>query len=220
MFERLSAWTVITLVCAMFTGCHSLPSVTVDSKIKGTGDEVGYLVGSVGITAASKISPMEQSLLFRKRGTSQMASAKLLDNWMVKSKQLKDSTGKASLFAIPLKPGHYEMYNINFNVNGFLIWKKEDFSIPLKVEAGQAFYLGDFRSNCVYRPPERRSQNGTQCYFIRTNQLERDKHLLAAEYPRLPEIQAVELKQIDTALPVIMDMERPLEFIKSLQGGK
>lgn len=208
-FPALRALPLLAL--AALGGCYSLSPVKVDSALEPQNDaQAGYLVGVLGKTPEGANG---QALLIRKRGTDQVARVQVTDTWALKTRHDLDGRDWSSPFAIALQPGQYELYNVNFTHNGYQLWKKDDFSIPVTISAGKAAYIGNFRASCF--------QNLTSaCYFLRRDQLAKDSAALKGAYPQLPAIEEAKLSRLDNAAPIIVDQGTNPKLFQVLQGGK
>ena len=216
---RISTLLLATLM-SLLSGCYSLSPVRVAAELSPAQDDsnAGYLVGVVGVSSVTKISADVQSLFIRKRGTAHTAQAYLIDNWMLSTKQEKQENGKAGYFVMPLTPGEYEIYNVQFKMGGTTMWKKEDFSVPMKVEPGKAYYIGDYRSNCFNLGLGRGSR--TVCQFLRSNNFAQDSVKLRQQYPHLPDIEPIDLGNLEVARPFIMNASSAQGLLELLQGRK
>lgn len=217
---RLTAclWLVLPLV---LSGCYSTSQVPSPLRPAKNSDQVGYLVGSLGNSSNIGNTPSEQQIMFRMRGGVHKAWVRMMDSFLLHTPApiTEPEGGKAGVFVMPLKPGEYELYNVQFSFGGSAtVWKKEDISIPLTVEAGKAYYLGDFRSVCFKRSSLYRINQ--VCSLLRSNQLSRDRALINSTYPQLPELQWTELEQLHTAFPLILNGNDPEQALKSLMEGK
>lgn len=209
---RISALLLAALL-GLVSGCQTLSPVRVASEITPAKDDPngGYLVGVIGVSPDSKFSAINQSLFIRKRGTDHTAQAYMMDNWMIGTKREKQGDSKVSYFAIPLMPGDYEIYNFRFLVDRTTLWKKEDFSVPLRVEPGKAYYVGDYRSNCFA------FNSRLLCNFLRSDNLAQDSVKLRQEYPYLPDIESLEVNLQD-AYPLIRNRESAQGLLERMQG--
>ncbi|SHN03518.1 hypothetical protein SAMN05216288_0338 [Pseudomonas punonensis] len=195
------------LCCALLflnlAGCYSLSPVDIDKSIRPAKDgATSYLVGVVGVWPDAKYSLHEQSLLLRQKGGGGSASARLRNNVHLRTpRDIRDGRrGIGTLFVMPLKPGQYELYNVLFKRSeGTTAWRREDFSIPLQLEPGKAYYIGDFRAACI-------DYDG-HCSFIHSYNLKRDQALTTGKHPELPPLQQLELKHMEGAYPIMLDSE-------------
>ena len=109
------------LCCALLllnlAGCYSLSPIDIDKSIRPAKDgATSYLVGVVGVWPDAKYSLHEQSLLLRQKGGGGSASARLRNNVHLRTtRDIRDGRrGIGTLFVMPLKPGQYELYNVQF----------------------------------------------------------------------------------------------------------
>lgn len=155
-----------------------------------TPENAGYLVGSIGYYTAKKDQAGATSnfLFFRLTGNDAAASLAAIRGFIISSDYKEaDRTGK--VFAIPLKPGDYEFYNVKFEFSGMFIstryWAKRDFSAPFTVEKGKVHYAGDFLAYGRYEKNSLGISAPAGAYFVHTKNLERDREMLLAKYPEL-----------------------------------
>ena len=216
---RLSPLLLLGLL-ALLTGCHSLSPIQRGGMTLAAMDDpqAAFLVGAVGIAGTSAVKPDQARLFLRQRGQEEFINVGIMDDWAVKtSHQIRQPDGsKATLFALPLKPGQYELYTLSFHFGGSWITPRETFSVPLQIEAGKTYYLGDFRAECVWRKPARRRDNGTACRFIRHQSLEAQQAQLRQLFPQIGTVEALNLR-LAPAAPFIIDM-RILELMESLRS--
>ncbi|OLU16539.1 MULTISPECIES: hypothetical protein [unclassified Pseudomonas] len=195
------------LFCALLflnlAGCYSLSPIDIDKSIRPAKDgATSYLVGVVGVWPDAKYSLHEQSLLLRQKGGGGSASARLRNNVHLRTpRDIRDGRrGIGTLFVMPLKPGRYELYNVLFKrSDGTTTWKREDFSIPLQLEPGKAYYIGDFRAACL--------DYNARCAFIHSYDIKRDQALVTSKHPELPPLQLIELEHLDGAYPILLDSD-------------
>lgn len=184
-------------------GCYSLSPIDIDKSIRpAEGGATSYLVGVVGVWPDAKYSLHEQSLLLRQKGGGGAASARLRNNVHLRTpRDIRDGRrGIGTLFVMPLKPGRYELYNVLFKrSNGTTAWRREDFSIPLRLEPGKAYYIGDFRAACI--------DYNARCAFIHSYNLKRDQALTIGKHPELPPLQQLELEHMESAYPILLDSD-------------
>jgi hypothetical protein len=209
--------SLLTLLFAL-SGCYSLPSTHVDDELAPTADSgVAYLVGVVGIWPKAAYTAQEQMLMIRPRGSDDFATARLHNQFYARTPRDVRETGHGigSLFVMRLKPGRYEIYNLRFDRGTQRFWSREDFTIGMQLEAGKAYYIGDFRGGCLS------PTLGAGCVFLHSDHLERDAALVRANYPQVPALQKLDLPNIDTATPFIREENGPSSSVyKSLLSGK
>lgn len=105
----------------------------------------------------------------------------------VRDYRLKDGIGYA--FAIPLPEGKYEFYNYDFD-DGAKKWKaRKDFSIVIEIKAGRALYIGETVAHKKYAESVSGTLVSAGGYFTSSDQLERDKVILARKFPVLANIK-------------------------------
>lgn len=201
------------LPLALLTACAAKPPVVVSQTLQpAAGAPAAYLVGSIG-PLGRDAAYTNQRILLRKRGVADGAAA-----WWGHidvahtPKDIEDTHGRdkdapkgeASVFVMPLKPGDYEFYDIQFFWNtgngGFRsVQAREQFLVPMHLEPGKAYYIGEFRSRCL---------TTTVCVFFHGNQQLRDEPIARGYSPQLPALQALELN-LAPAFPFVVDTARP-----------
>lgn len=196
------------LPVALIAGCAAQPSSLVSEPLQPTaGGPVAYLVGSIG-PLGRDAAYTNQRILLRERGSQYGAAA-----WWGHAdvahtpKDIEDSRssdkaalpGEASVFVMPLKPGDYEFYDFQFFWNGYnssfrSLQAREQFLVPLRLEPGKAYYIGEFRSRCL----------GTAaCLFFHGDQQPRDEAIARRYNPVLPTLQALNL-DLAPAFPFVV----------------
>ncbi|MCQ9427091.1 hypothetical protein NRB16_26625 [Pseudomonas sp. LJDD11] len=198
------------LPIALMTGCAAKSSVFVSEPLQPTaGSPVAWLVGSIGPQGRDSAFT-NQRILLRKRGSQDGAAA-----WWGHAevahtpKDIEDSRsadekalpGQASVFVMPLKPGDYELYDFQFfwtgaNSSFRSLQAREQFVVPLRLEAGKAYYLGEFRSRCI---------GMSVCMFLHANQQPRDEQIARRYSPGLPVLQPMNL-DLKPAYPFVLPM--------------
>lgn len=200
----LSRVWVPLVFTGVLTACTSQSSSFVNETLyPSNGAPAAYLVGSIGPMSASLSPAINQRLLFRKRGSEYGAAA----IWAGKSggtpQDIKDQTGSASVFVLKLKPGDYELYDFQLLYTRYApgggttftsTQSREKLNVPLRLQAGKAYYLGEFRSKCL---------NGSFCSFLWRDQLSRDELFARQQAPDLPELQLMNL-DFTPAIPFIL----------------
>ncbi|WP_455924665.1 hypothetical protein [Pseudomonas putida] len=178
-------------------GCIPQSASLVDTPLQpGAGEPVAYLVGSIGSDNNRLSGGSTQQLLIRKRGSQDQAAARWRkQGFYYTPADVTDAQGDlASVFVLPLKPGDYELYD--YRLQSFvgpasrvmlsIRHAREQFTLPLHLEAGKAYYLGEFRGVCA---------SETRCGFVWRNPLARDEAIARRKTPQLPTL-------IPTALPM------------------
>lgn len=199
-----ASWAVWGVLALGLSGCYSLSPTAIDRELAPRkGESVSYLVGVVGVWPDSAYGAHEQSILIRRPGEQASASARLVNRVSTRTKRdLRETKrGIGTLFVMPLKPGRYEIHNVLFRWQSSTRKSRKDFSIPLLLEPGKAYYVGDFRAACM--------QVRTLCTFLHSSHLERDQALVRENYPELPALQPVELEQMESAFPVLVQESDP-----------
>lgn len=98
---------------------------------------------------------------------------------------MKDAAGAASVFVLALRPGDYEFYDFQFFSSSYSptlgtttsVQAREKFNLPLRLKAGNAYYLGEFRSLCL---------GASLCAFRWRDQQGRDEPLARHSVAGLP----------------------------------
>lgn len=182
------------LPLAVLSGCAAQSPVFVSEPLQpAAGGPVAYLVGSIG-PLGRDAAYTNQRILLRKRGVPDGAAAWWGHAAVAHTPQdIQDSRspddkalpGEASVFVMPLKPGDYELYDFQFFWNGAnssfrSVQAREQFVIPLRLEPGKAYYLGEFRSRCI---------DVSACIFVHDSQQPRDEVIARRYSPDLPVLQ-------------------------------
>lgn len=209
-------FAVLTLLLGL-SGCYSLSPTQIDDELAPSADSgTAYLVGVVGIWPKASYAAQEQMLLIRKRGSDEFASARLHNEFYARTARDVRETGHGigTLFVMPLKPGRYEIYNVRFDRGRSVSWSREDFTIGMQLEAGKAYYIGDFRAGCV-------SPTDSTCLFLHCDHLERDAALVRARYPQVPGLQRLDMPNLYTATPFIREENGTSASVyKAMLSGK
>ncbi|MGY4495384.1 hypothetical protein [Pseudomonas sp. TE3610] len=206
MLSRLFALCALTLLAATLTGCITQPAADVSGPLQPhPGEPVAYLVGAIGPLNAASASWQDQRLLLRKRGSEYGAAAVWHHQPTIFTPQDVKDSGSASVFVMALKPGDYELYDAPFSTLDYVPGvgtmarsqaPREKFNLPLRLEAGKAYYLGEFRSYCF----------AAGCAYLWRDQLHRDQPLAQRQVPSLPTLQALPLN-LNNARPYIVPAE-------------
>ncbi|PNG30066.1 MULTISPECIES: hypothetical protein [Pseudomonas] len=208
MFRVLKASSLL-LATSIISGCISQPAAIVSAPLQPAANEpTTYLVGAIGPQylggggAATNLR-----LLIRKRGSIYGAAALWEGDPRPTPEDIHEPRAAGSVFVMPLKPGDYEFYNFQFwsmvytpGLGSRLQSQeaREEFVLPLRLEAGKAYYIGEFRSVC---------SQVTQCFFAWSNQMPRDAVIAQRQVPGLPELQWMPL-DLDKAKPFILPVDK------------
>jgi hypothetical protein len=195
---------VAGLLASLLSGCITESASWVSEPLQAKANEpVAYLIGSIG-PRSLKLSPADNQRLFiRKRG-SQYGAAGI---WKMAGaystpQDIQDASGAASVFVLALKPGDYEFYDFQFFSARYTpglgtvyssMEAREKFNLPLRLEAGKAYYMGEYRSLCL---------NGIGCTFLWRDQRARDAAIAQRQVPGLPPLQSLKL-DLKSAEPYI-----------------
>lgn len=182
------------LMTAALTGCGTQPASVVSAPLlPGPQEPVAYLVGSIGPQSLMASPAPNQRLLFRKRGSAFGAAGVWVGMGRETPQDVKDSVGAASVFVLPLKPGDYEFYDFQFFSSNYSptlgttytsVQAREKFNLPLRLQAGKAYYLGEFRSLCL---------GASLCSFRWRDQQARDEAIARQSTPGLPSLELLPL---------------------------
>ncbi|AIN58112.1 hypothetical protein QVM48_01310 [Pseudomonas soli] len=217
MSELLRAFARL-LPLALLTGCAAKsPALVSEALQPAAGGPVTYLVGSIGPLGRDS-AYTNQRILLRKRGAQDGAAAwwgfaevahTPKDIEEVRGPDKQALPGEASVFVMPLKPGDYEFYDFQFFWNGYnggysSIRAREQFLVPMHLEAGKAYYIGEFRSRCL---------GLSACMFFHGDQQPRDEVIARRYTPGLPPLQALNLNMAP-AFPFVMPLPQAAQPAK------
>lgn len=182
------------LMTAALAGCGTQPASLVSQPLQpGPQEPVAYIVGSIGPQSLNASPAPNQRLLFRKRGSAFGAAAIWVGAGQQTPQDVKDASGAASVFVLALKPGDYEFYDFQFFSSSYSptlgttytsVQAREKFNLPLRLKAGNAYYLGEFRSLCL---------GASLCAFRWRDQQGRDEPLARHYVPGLPTLELLPL---------------------------
>lgn len=182
------------LMALALTGCGTQSASLVSQPLQpGPQEPVAYLVGSIGPQNFNASPAPNQRLLFRKRGSAFGAAAVWVGMGQQTPQDVKDAAGAASVFVLALKPGDYEFYDFQFFSSSYSptlgttytsVQAREKFNLPLRLQAGKAYYLGEFRSLCL---------GASLCAFRWRDQHGRDEPLARQYVPGLPSLEVLTL---------------------------
>ncbi len=182
------------LMASALAGCGTQPASLVSQPLQpGPQDPVAYLVGSIGPQSLAASPAPNQRLLFRKRGSEYGAAGVWVGAGRATPQDVQEQDGAASVFVLPLKPGDYEFYDFQFFSSNYSptlgttytsIQAREKFNLPLRLQAGKAYYLGEFRSLCL---------GASLCAFRWRDQQGRDEPLARQSVAGLPALQLLPL---------------------------
>ena len=205
---RFSRPLALLLMAAALTGCGTQPAAVVSEPLlPGPQEPVAYLVGSIGPQSLAASPAPNQRLLFRKRGSAYGAAGVWVGMGRETPQDVKDATGAASVFVLPLKPGDYEFYDFQFfssNYSPYMgttytsVQAREKFNLPLRLQPGKAYYLGEFRSLCL---------GGSLCAFRWRDQQARDEAIARQSVPGLPPLELMPLDYRSAAPYIIVPQE-------------
>lgn len=206
--SRFSRPLALLLMAAALTGCGTQPASMVSAPLlPGPQEPVAYLVGSIGPQSLVASPAPNQRLLFRKRGSAYGAAGIWVGTGKETPQDVKDSTGAASVFVLPLKPGDYEFYDFQFFSSTYSpymgttytsVQAREKFNLPLRLQPGKAYYLGEFRSLCL---------GGSLCAFRWRDQQGRDEAIARQSVPGLPPLELMPLDYRSAAPYIIVPQE-------------
>lgn len=191
---RFSRPLAVFFMAVALTGCGTQPASLVSQPLQpGPTEPVAYLVGSIGPQSLIASPAPNQRLLFRKRGSAYGAAGVWVGVGRETPQDVKDKDGAASVFVLALKPGDYEFYDFQFFSSNYSptlgttftsVQAREKFNLPLRLQAGKAYYLGEFRSLCL---------GASLCAFRWRDQLGRDEPIARQSAPGMPALQLLPL---------------------------
>ncbi len=194
------------LMAAALTGCGTQPASMVSAPLlPGPNEPVAYLVGSIGPQSLLASPAPNQRLLFRKRGSEYGAAGIWIGMGRETPQDVKETDGAASVFVLPLKPGDYEFYDFQFFSSNYSptlgttytsVQAREKFNLPLRLQAGKAYYLGEFRSLCL----------GGSCAFRWRDQQARDEAIARQSVPGLPSLELMPLDYRSAAPYIVVPL--------------
>lgn len=206
--SRFSRPLALLLMAAALTGCGTQPASMVSAPLlPGPQEPVAYLVGSIGPQILAASPAPNQRLLFRKRGSAYGAAGIWVGMGKETPQDVKDSSGAASVFVLPLKPGDYEFYDFQFFSSTYSpymgttytsVQAREKFNLPMRLQPGKAYYLGEFRSLCL---------GGSLCAFRWRDQQARDEAIARQSVPGLPTLELMPLDYRSAAPYIIVPQE-------------
>lgn len=203
--SRMCKSVLMALMAVALNGCITQSASLVSPALQPQpGAPVAYLVGSIGPQNVLVSQASTQTLLIRRRGTADEAQARWRHQGAYRTPADIELGGgtSASVFVLPLTPGDYELYDYRlhslYTQRGLTIdstlHAREEFTVPLHLEAGKAYYLGEFRSICT---AERR------CGFLWRDQLTRDEGPARQRVPQLPRLEEARLDLQDAGVIII-----------------
>lgn len=178
---------LITMVSLVLGGCATMiPS-------NYSGPDAGYLVFGFGAAPGTTYSAYK--FMIRKKGeNSETAISYLQDNlfWSTE-RDFDDQTENGYVAVRSLPQGDYEIYNFEIHLNGGMIQtdygSRNDFSIPFKVTAGKAVYIGDFTAVKLTGRNIFGMSVHAGAYFLVSDKSGRDLPIARRKVPTLPEVQ-------------------------------
>lgn len=216
MFQTLRIPCLVALLGAL-VGCSQHSSMVSEPLQPLANEPKAYLIGSIGPKYLALSTAENQRLLFRKRGSRYGAAGVWVGGTQPTPEDVKDADGVASVFVLPLKPGEYEFYDFQLVSTTYQPGlgtvftsreAREKFNLPLRLEAGKAYYLGEFRSTCI--------QLG-MCRFLWRNEIARDGAIAKRQHPGMPVPEALHL-DMKAAASFIMD-DTASKAIESATGA-
>jgi len=141
---------LIAVLAAALAGCapFARPSAQVDLS---NPDKVGYIVGSIGRLSPSPFEVYKITICDdQHRDVSELSYKVLM--WPLKGpdeKEIVDLGYTGNSFVIALPEGSYE-FCAYVVADGGRVARNDRFSIPLKVQAGKANYIGRYMSATSY----------------------------------------------------------------------
>ncbi len=170
-------------------------------------EDAAYLIGSIGFRSSGEHKSVNNfsRLIYRRKGVEHRGDIVMSQSWMFPVEIHYEEPGrKGRMFALPLQPGEYELVNVHFYYNNGQVEKsweaKEDFSVPFSMEAGKAYYIGDFLARGYWGKNIFGITIPAGGHFVHRYNLGRDLPLLKAKFPELAEKDVVTL-DLDAEVP-------------------
>jgi hypothetical protein len=204
-----------TLVLFLITGCTPFKTFSIAEQLSpNTKEQPAYLIGSFGVnTEGDDNAPYGVfGLIFSPKGGNENGYLRYLSSNKIQYLspiEYETSQNQGRTFVVALRPGEYELHSAIVNQIDSIIKHsfsaKRSYSLPFTLKAGRALYIGEF---IAYGKWSRNKilDNPIGIYFVRSDNIERDKSIILATHPELKELP------IDF-LPITKDAP-PLVFIR------
>ncbi len=192
LLSRLPKSAALVPLALILAGCVVEAARVTDAALEvAPGQPTGYLVGAVGIVASGpNDSPAARNTLrIRSVETGAILDLNFSGNSLVlfSSTDIREGDNKAALFRKPLPPGEYEIFKAYFYMsNGYVeetFENAESFSLPLRIEAGQELYIGEFIASGIKSKNMLGMRSTTGYRFDIRDRSARDFPLLKAKFP-------------------------------------
>ncbi|MGB0370338.1 MAG: hypothetical protein ACPGN3_03245 [Opitutales bacterium] len=205
MKTRTTLLPVLLIIASLFSGCVTSYESTLsneDLKKNPMGPTEGFLVGSFayqgenpsffGQLANDRYS--SYGYYFRSTDPGNELKGNVADGLRsfmgIGNKTDFDiKGGKGEVFILRLPEGNYEFYNYSFydNRGSFSVThnRKSDFSIPFKIEAGKALYVGSIIAKHTWGKNSLGMTIPTGGYHEFENEQTRDLEILTEKFPIL-----------------------------------
>jgi hypothetical protein len=140
--------------------------------------------GSIG--RGSRWDFAVQRIVFKKSGSVETGSFTYVRSPTITVPvDIEEGEKKATLFAVRLPPGRYELFDVFFALGNKSFGAERPFVIPFEVAEGRATYLGEFLSFSVLGKNFIGAVVYDGAYFVVSDQLQRDQTLLIKRYPEI-----------------------------------
>ncbi|MBB6087965.1 hypothetical protein [Wenzhouxiangella marina] len=164
----------------------------------------GFVAGSIGkVHAGEERSPFQsQYIWIQSQESGEAFRIAFVQNDVWKTPvDFETETIQGSVFWMPLPPGDYEIFRVNYEFTGGPViqrfYNEEPFSIPFTISEGRTSYLGQFMGNVTWGRSLLGTKTAAGGYFELENMQERDFELLSAKYSDF------NAESADVALPII-----------------
>ncbi|HEX7887889.1 MAG TPA: hypothetical protein VF522_00905 [Ramlibacter sp.] len=212
----------IAALLAALAGCASVAPGVPASVASAPQDRTGWVFGSLGTAGSSPIT--SHGFFYRAKGASDaaivswrydgrsgFASPLGLGKVFSDKPDFREGIEAGIAFAYRLPAGEYELYDVRFHMDQATYNAKEKFSVPFRVEAGSATYLGEF----IARDARARNFFGMPIkvpgYYAIRQRVERDLDVLAARGIDLPRDRIIDASAgvLGTGLPFFQENRMP-----------
>lgn len=180
---KFFGWALITLSLA---SCGATKTAARSEALAPpSSTESAYLIATIGVKTSGENSSVFSvtRLRYRQIGTPAGGTISFANNmWFPSPTAFTTSTSKGGTAILALKPGNYEIFNVEFYYNRgqfettFRV--ERDFSLPFTLKAGEALYLGEFIAETMWGRNIFGIPIPAGGYFRRDDKRERDLPLL------------------------------------------
>lgn len=210
MIRWAKIFTVMILGITL-SGCETMKPVP-----EYAGADAGYLVVSMGEGVDTNYSSYK--LFYQNKVDTKMSGGVHFSSAGFIGPPTLDFKGeeRGVVLVKNLPPGDYELINFEIYHNGANItpsmwWKsKENFSIPFKISAGTATYLGDFKAvGLLFRSFLGQKHAIGGAYFVVTDKSDRDIPIAKQKQSSINKVE-LNIPNVDTLHnPLIRSKESP-----------